>query len=156
MVYKEHRQGGFTVIELFVLIVVICILAYFVATTFSSVRQQDRNSARRTNVKAIARALELYNAQKLYYPASAELTAPDGSVAIWVATNLKTLDINYLRDPLGNNLYLNAGDATRTMYGYVPSPAGCDNSLLNECKSFVLTYLPESGMLIKTNSLSAN
>ncbi len=154
MISLKRKQQGFTIVELLIVIIVIGILAALVLVTFSGVQQKARNTERTTDVKAIASHLEVYNAQSGYYPTSAELTATDGSVLTWVQANLKGLDKEALRDPKGSNYYLNAGNATSQLYGYVPSPSGCDNSAGNECASFVLTYLPEGGALTTVNSLS--
>ncbi len=154
MVSLKHKQSGFTIVELLIVIIVIGILAALVLVTFTGVQQKARNTERTTDVKAIASHLEVYNAQQGFYPTSDELTASDGSVATFVAASLKGLDKEALRDPKGANYYLAAGNATSSQYGYVPSPADCDNTAGNECASFVLTYLPEGGSLQTINSLS--
>lgn len=154
MVSLKRKQTGFTIVELLIVIIVIGILAALVLVTFTGVQQKARNTERSTDVKAIASHLEVYNAQQGYYPTSAQLTANDGSVVTFVAASLKGLDQQSLRDPKGTNLYLNAGNASSSQYGYVPSPSGCDNTAGNECASFVLSYLPEGGALQSVNSLS--
>jgi prepilin-type N-terminal cleavage/methylation domain-containing protein len=154
MVSLKRNDSGFTIVELLIVIIVIGILAALVLVTFSGVQQKARNTERTTDVKAIASHLEVYNAQNSYYPTSGQLTANDGSVLTFIGGNLKGLDKEALRDPKGSNFYLTAGNASSQSYGYVPSPANCDNTAGNECTSFVLTYLPEGGSLTTINSLS--
>src|SRR6267154_1824364 len=127
MISIKRKQSGFTIVEILIVIIVIGILAALVLVTFTGVQQKARNTERQTDVKAVASHLEVYNAQNGFYPTSGQLTANDGSVATWVAANLKGLDKEALRDPKCANYYLVAGNATSNQYGYVPSPSGCDN-----------------------------
>src|SRR6476660_9300113 len=119
MVSLKHKQSGFTIVELLIVIIVIGILAALVLVTFTGVQQKARNTERQTDVKAIASHLEVYNAQNGYYPTSTQLTANDGSVDTFRSASLKGLDKEALRDPKGTNYYLVAGNATSSQYGYV-------------------------------------
>lgn len=155
MVSLKRKQAGFTIVELLIVIIVIGILAALVLVTFTGVQQKARNTERQTDLKAIASHLEVYNAQQGYYPAQTDLTSSTANaVTGFVSASLKGLDKEALRDPKGANYYLAAGNATSNQYGYVPSPANCDNTAGNECVSFVLTHLPEGGTLQTVNSLS--
>ncbi len=132
MTSLHRKQKGFTIVELLIVIVVIGILAALVVNTFSGIQQKARNTERQTDIKAIHGQLEAYYAQENVYPTLANLN--DDS---WVSDNLKGLDLDALQAPGGadNNL---AATATENVYGYVPTPEGCDNED-TDCDGYTLT-----------------
>lgn len=160
MVSLKRKQSGFTIVELLIVIIVIGILAALVLVTFTGVQQKARNTERQTDVKAVASHLEVYNAQNGYYPTETELNT--ASFVSGNTTSLKGLDPASTCDPkaagANNNsnppcTFNNAGSSSN-QYGYVTSPAACDNTAGNECTSFVLTYTNEGGSQQTVNSLS--
>jgi len=63
-----HR--GFTLIELLVAISIIGILSSFLLANFVGVRQRARDGIRKSDLRQIQSALELYRSDKAAYPAS--------------------------------------------------------------------------------------
>lgn len=145
MVSLNKQQKGFTIVELLIVIVVIGILAALVVTTFSGIQQKSRNTERETDIKAVHGQLEAYYAQNGRYPTLDNLN-DSGASNRWVETNLKGLDREALKDPkttqTGDAAY-DLGAAGANIYGYVPSPANCDNTNGNDCTGYQLTATRE-------------
>ena len=148
MAHSTKRQSGFTIVELLIVIVVIGILAALVITTFTGIQQKARDTERQTDIKAIYGQVEAYYAQNGKYPALTDL-----NTASWRTTNMKGLDQEALRDPKNNtaNKYDLANAAASSVYAYVVTPAGCDNST-TDCAAYTLTATLEAGgTFTKTN-----
>lgn len=131
----RNNQKGFTIIELLIVIVVIGILATITIVALGGANARARDAKRESDIRAAHNALEAYYAiGNTQYPTLTELN--DG-------TTVDGIDDD-LRDP-------NAPDAdtegfydaaTATRYGYVPTPASCDNST-TICEGYTLTALRE-------------
>lgn len=149
---KKQLQKGFTIVELLIVIVVIGILAALVLNTFSGVQRRARDTERQTDINSIATQLEVYYNDNGKYPTLANVESDT-----WVQDNLKGMDLNALRSP-GSTANSVDGTAptttTQSVYGYVPSPSGCDNTATN-CTSFVLSWWKEDDGSVQTkNSLN--
>ncbi len=114
MVSLKHKNKGFTIVELLIVIVVIGILATLVIVTFTGIQQKARNSQRQTDINAIDSHVEAYYAQSGNYPTFAQLND-----ATWRAANMKGLDAAALVDPKGNDIANSAATAGTYTYGYV-------------------------------------
>jgi len=80
----QHRQRGFTIVELLIAIVVIGILAGIVIVSYSGVQLQAQNLRRKDNLKAVEAQLEDYALHNGgVYPATTANTA----------ANWKTVDV---------------------------------------------------------------
>ncbi len=66
--YILHRKSGFTLIELLVVIVIIAILATLLTANFIGVRQRGRDAERKSDIKQIQTALELFRSDYGCYP----------------------------------------------------------------------------------------
>ncbi|HEX7041829.1 MAG TPA: type II secretion system protein [Patescibacteria group bacterium] len=66
----DNRQHGFTLIELLIVIAIIGILATLLMTNFIGVRQRARDAQRKSDVRQMQSALELYRADNGSYPAA--------------------------------------------------------------------------------------
>lgn len=64
------HSKGFTLIELLVVISIIGILASFLLANFVGVRQRARDGVRKSDLRQIQAALELYRADQSTYPSS--------------------------------------------------------------------------------------
>ena len=62
-VYTEYSRSGFTLIELLVVIAIIGILSVIGLTLFSNVQQNARDARRKSDIGAIAKALEVNKTQ---------------------------------------------------------------------------------------------
>ena len=63
------KQKGFTIVELLIVIVVIGILAAITIVAYSGVQSRAYDNRRSSDVASIKKALEMYKADKGYYPA---------------------------------------------------------------------------------------
>lgn len=71
---KQSISSGFTLIELLVVIVIISILATLLMANFVGVRQRGRDGQRKSDLRQIQAALELYRADNGSYPPNASLS----------------------------------------------------------------------------------
>lgn len=89
--FNKNFKEGFTLIELLIVIAIIGILATFLMVNFLNVQQKARDAQRKSDVRQIQSALELYRADQGAYPAtlysadcsassSASLKDPGGTV----------------------------------------------------------------------------
>ena len=62
------NKSGFTIVELLIVIVVIGILAAISMVAYSGVQQRARDSTRKQDLAAIAKAVNLYHADNGQYP----------------------------------------------------------------------------------------
>lgn len=86
---------GFTLIELLVVIAIIGLLSAFLVANFVGVRQRARDTQRKSDLRQIQAALELYRSDIGSYPAS--LPACGGSLVSGSSTYMKIVPC----DPLG-------------------------------------------------------
>ena len=144
---RRSQSSGFTIVELLIVIVVIGILAGLVITTYNGIQQKARNTERTTDLKTFQSQLEAYNANNGRYPTTANLGTTSATNVTFIASDLKGMDKETLRDPKGASgdySLLNTGTGTANKYTYVPSPSGCDNSA-TDCISYKLYAVPEGG-----------
>ncbi len=72
-------RKGFTLIELLVVIAIIGVLSALLMSNFIGVRQRARDAQRKSDVRQIQSALELYRADNGSYPSYTSSTLPCGS-----------------------------------------------------------------------------
>ena len=72
-----HKQG-FTIVELLIVVVVIAILAVITMVTYVNFVERATKNRAISELSAIARAVELYHADKDAYPADVERNIPVG------------------------------------------------------------------------------
>lgn len=126
MQYKK-QQAGFTLIELLVVISIIGIISSFVLVNLTRVRLAARDSQRKTDVKTLQSAAELfYNS-----PASGQGPSYPGGTGDTLKNSL-TSPIAYIQP---NNWPTDPQD--KTSYSYTPSPGGCAPGP-NSCLSYIL------------------
>jgi general secretion pathway protein G len=98
--YKKG-QGGFTLMELLVVVAIMAILLAVIMVSVSSSRQKGRDARRINDMRSISNALELYFAQNRTYPAG----IPTGSATL----GLTALVPNYIsaipQDPSGTDYW---------------------------------------------------
>ena len=85
--------SGFTIIELVVVIVILCVLGSLVALTYSGVQSKNRNAERQADIDTLKGQLESYYAQANAYPKLAELND-----AQWRTQHIKKLGAGTIED----------------------------------------------------------
>ncbi|MBL8159317.1 prepilin-type N-terminal cleavage/methylation domain-containing protein [Candidatus Saccharibacteria bacterium] len=65
---RPQHKGGFTIVELLIVIVVIGILAVIATTAFTSAQARSRDSRRLADINAILKAIKAHKADLGYYP----------------------------------------------------------------------------------------
>jgi len=157
---SDNRTKGFSIIELMVVIVIICILAALIALTASGVQAKNRNGVRQTQIDALRSQLESYYAQTDMYPTAANLNDPT-----WRTKNLSKLKADALQDPRWDKgvKACTVGDKavattqpTANCYSYqVTTSDGsvCDNDK-NPCVHYTLTATLEGGEKYVKSSLN--
>ncbi len=65
---RANFQVGFTLIELLIVVAVIGILSSLLMANFAGIRQRARDGQRKSNLKQIQAALELYRSDQGFYP----------------------------------------------------------------------------------------
>jgi type II secretory pathway pseudopilin PulG len=128
-------------VELLIVIVVIGILATLVIVTFTGIQQRARDTARKTDINAVASHLEAFYASNGYYP-----LLEDVNDATWRATNMKGLDPEALKDPKGAATALAAATDTDE-YGYAVTTDADGDCSADEttCTKYELEATLETG-----------
>jgi len=94
MKLDKRNNHGFTVIELLVVIVIVCILAVFVMLAYSGVRAKNHNAKRQSNIDSLKSQLENYYAETNVYPTLANLNDTQ-----WRTQHLPHAAAGALQDP---------------------------------------------------------
>ena len=111
--HKRHKQRGFTLIEIMVVVVILGVLAALVVPQIMSRPGQAKATAAQSDIKAIAKALDIYKHDNPNYPNTQQglealVSKPSGALMRnWNADGyLKRLPV----DPWGNAYqYLSPG-----------------------------------------------
>lgn len=143
---------GFTLIELMIAVLVVSIVASVGFVTYSNAQMAARDAKRKSDLRSIASALELYHAKNGRYPCIE--TAPfkslgDGSY--WItdigfstcgANTIEALDADYINpmphDPKNHTAGLNFVNAVRRGYMYSTPDYGSSPSCPAKGQYFVL------------------
>jgi len=72
----DKRTKGFTLIEILVVITILALLIVIGAISYSSVNKKSRDARRKSDIEQFRSALEMYRADKGYYPSGAESFTP--------------------------------------------------------------------------------
>lgn len=139
-----QKQRGFTLIELLIVIAIIGILSAILTVNFIGVRQRGRDAQRKTNIRSIQSALELYRSDQSNYPTTlaacnSSLVDPVNGTTIY----MKTIPC----DPLGGSYQYQGTSTTYTIVGCLENTNDSDGTTtkpagFNSCSSgsyFVVT-----------------
>lgn len=148
--FPRHNQKGFSLIEIFVVLLSVFILIAIVASTYSGIQARSRNNTRTADITKIQEYIEKFYSQNMYYP-----SLKDMNNASWLATNLKGLPKNTLKDPSwtaankectlnGSPVLINSSKPG--CYGYAPTNNGAScESADTTCNEYTLTATLEQG-----------
>ncbi len=112
------KQGGFTLLELLIVIVIIGILALLIIPNITSAPKKARDTQRKTDLRAIQKGLEEYFVSNNVYPTQA--TAATADSALTALTSGTT--------PIMKSIPTDPKNSAPYQYGYA-SPAGATYSL---------------------------
>ncbi|MCX6344897.1 MAG: prepilin-type N-terminal cleavage/methylation domain-containing protein [Armatimonadetes bacterium] len=116
---SKRRNGGFTLVELLVVIVVLAILAAIVLPKFMDSGARSREAALKSNLKLIRNAITIYKTDTGLYPVTLnELSAAPApaqgnngtadvalTAANWHGPYLQATPTNPVLDPVSGNAY---------------------------------------------------
>jgi general secretion pathway protein G len=113
------KQGGFTLLELLIVIVIIGILALLIIPNITSAPKKARDTTRKTDITTIRKALEEYFVNNNSYPASGswqtDLTSGSAPLMKSVPTDPKN------------------GSPSQYVYTYTPSGTPATSYTLGAC-----------------------
>jgi general secretion pathway protein G len=127
---RLKAEAGYTLTEMLGVMVVIGLIAAFLAPGLVSQLGRSRSKTAQVQVETVAAAVEMYRSDVGHYPTAAEglqsLIAEPGSVEGWTGPYLKSERV--LTDPWGNKIAYQASDDGRnfviTSYGADGQPQG--------------------------------
>lgn len=137
---KKRIHPGFTIVELLIVIVVIGILAAITIVAYNGIQGRARDTQRISDLKSIAKALELYKINNGVYPtpvstpnASSWEVSTDGSngATNFLSALVSSKTVNKVPvDPVNTGATLNPSLNNNTFeyfyYVYTAGSGGCD------------------------------
>jgi type IV pilus assembly protein PilA len=156
----QRDTRGFTVIELLVVIVILCILTALVGLTYSGVQAKNRNSQRQADIDTLKGQLEAYYAAGNMYPTLGNLNNSG-----FRAANFKHFGTDDLRDPhwkkdnkacTANSKPVAATKPATNCYSYqvVAADGGACDNVKAPCAHYTLTAMLEGGEKYSKSSLN--
>ncbi|NCN45563.1 MAG: hypothetical protein AUK08_05185 [Candidatus Pacebacteria bacterium CG2_30_36_39] len=138
----KKKLTGFTMIELLIVMVILALLLVIGLGSFTSSQRKSRDSARKTDLQNIARALELYYNDKGSYPiytGKNGIGTQDWGEPFVDPANPSTLYMNLLpEDPGGGTYYYTSQDGTNfELYANLENENDGD---LNKSGSDIMVY----------------
>ena len=110
----QFYKKGFTLIELLIVVAIIGILSALLMTNFVGIRQRARDGQRKSDMRQIQSALEMYRADNAAYPATGSLPTCGSSFknVAQTVTYMKTVPC----DPLSGSGYTYTSGNSDTIY----------------------------------------
>lgn len=96
------RKHGFTIVELLIVIVVIAILAAIAVVAYTGIQSRAYTNRASSELAAIARAVQLYHADRGSYPPDADRNIP---VAIFDYSGNDTIPTHWPQAPWPGSVY---------------------------------------------------
>jgi type II secretory pathway pseudopilin PulG len=148
--HKQRRQGGFSTLELILILVVIGVLLALVITSRAGVQQNRRDSERQSDIKELRDGLEGYFAATNHYPTLNELN--DNA---WRNTHLKSIEDHVFRDPSGSdNKFTDKPTANVYTYSVTSASGNPCGSAESPCTQYTLSASLEGGGLYTKYNLN--
>ena len=126
----NRKSLGFTLVELLIVVGIIGILATLLMANFIGVRQRARDAQRKSDVRQIQSALEIYRSDIGSYPAALYSTSCPTSSSLVGGTPTNTYMQKIPCDPSsstyynsGSYLYTSSGGTTYTLGGCLENTA---------------------------------
>lgn len=126
------KENGFTLIELLVVIAIIGGLSALLLPNFMSARERARDSQRKSDLKQIQKALEMYRQDNYVFPTA--LPTPGGGA--WTGVNNLIYMNKVPSDPLGPTPYyysVNNTNLTYTLCTCLENVADSDSTNCSSC-----------------------
>ena len=122
---KQHKQSGFTLIEMMVVVVVIALLGAMIGPTLFKKVQQAEETRVSQDIRTVVGALKFYRLDNYRYPTQAQglealVTAPAGAESKWNGPYLETLP----KDPWGEPYQYQTGTHGKEIEVYSPGADG--------------------------------
>lgn len=146
----KRRDGGFTVVEVLIILFSIIFLVAIVAYTYDGIKARSRNDIRTADLRRLQVYIETFYSQNTYYPSRADINNPS-----WATVNLKGFKNSFLEDPswTTKNTYCSLKDhpiltkrSSLGCFGYAPTNNGvsCERNAAT-CNKYTLTTTMENG-----------
>lgn len=126
------KAGGFTLLELLVVISIIAILYAIGLVTFGNVLKSSRDAKRQSDLKFIQSALEEYYADQIYYPIATSVV-PGQPLIFSTGVNTKTYINQIPADP----------KSPTQDYSYKPTKADGTDCSSAPCTKYCLSAIME-------------
>lgn len=137
-----RKQGGFTIVELLIVIVVIAILAAITIVAYNGIQNRANDTAVQNDLQNIAKKFELYKVDNSVYPAG--------------PTQLATLGLKVSKSAYGNHMP-SGGTFYNLVYCRMPAAAPTDYALVAFSKSGArFKYTNTSGLSSYTGSFAGS
>lgn len=154
---RKRQQCGFSTLELVVIFTIAVILASFIVSKYSEITKAHHDDARKNDITALQLGIQSYWAQTGNFPSLAQINN-----ATFRKDSLNKLDPAAAQDPRwyssskycasnGKLTFEDSPTPHNGCYGYVASPAGCDNKAV-ACSGYNLTGRLENGTFYSKSS----
>lgn len=148
MIDFKKPQLGLSVIETFIVVILVGVVVAFGFNSYSNFVKNKRDSERQADIKSFHLRLEAFFAQSAFYPTRKNLND-----TAWVTKNIKELTVEEMRDPKKTVTTL-AEKPTKNSYSYIPlaiDDTACDNAT-KACVKYTLSATLENSKSIFNRS----